>query len=65
MNAVENMESYEQIAEAHAKHLQKLVTAFKTLYDTMPDEQKRVADQVFRENAEQQSNRATDATGKR
>jgi len=65
MDAMPNMQSYEQMAEAHAKHLQKLVTAFKTLYDTMPDEQKRVADQVFRENAEQQSNRATDATGKR
>ena len=55
MNAMQNMQSYEQMAEAHAKHLQKLVTAFKALYDTMPDQQKRVADQVFRENAEQRA----------
>jgi hypothetical protein len=53
------------MAEAHAQHVGKLVTAFKTLYDTMPDQQKQVADQVFRENANQQSNRATAATGKR
>ena len=65
MNAVQNMQSYEQMAEAHAQHVAKLVTAFKALYDTMPDQQKRVADQVFRENADQQSNRATAATGKR
>jgi phage-related tail fiber protein len=55
MNALQNMQSYEQMAEAHAQHVAKLVTAFKTLYDTMPDQQKRVADQVFRENAEQRA----------
>jgi hypothetical protein len=53
------------MAETHAQHVEKLVTAFKTLYDTMPDQQKQVADQVFRANAEQQSNRITAATGKR
>ena len=53
MNAVQNMQSYEQIAEAHARHLQKLVPAFENLYNTMPDQQKRLADQVFRANAEQ------------
>jgi protein CpxP len=65
MNALQNMQSYEQMAEAHAQHVEKLVTAFKTLYDTMPDQQKQVADQVFRANAEQQSNRISAATGKR
>jgi periplasmic protein CpxP/Spy len=53
MNALQNMQSYEQIAEAHARHLQKLVPAFQNLYDAMPDQQKRLADQVFRANAEQ------------
>lgn len=57
MNAVQNMESYEQIAEAHAQHLQKLVPAFQNLYNTMPDQQKRLADQVFRANAEQRAKR--------
>jgi periplasmic protein CpxP/Spy len=53
MNALQNMQSYEQLAEAHARHLQKLVPAFENLYNAMPDQQKRLADQVFRANAEQ------------
>ena len=52
MNAVQNMQSYEQLSEAHAQRVQKLVPAFQKLYDAMPDAQKRVADQVFRANAE-------------
>jgi len=52
MNALQNMQSYEQIAAAHAQHVQKLIPAFENLYNAMPDQQKRVADQVFRENAE-------------
>jgi periplasmic protein CpxP/Spy len=60
MNAVQNMQSYEQIADEHARHLQKLVSAFQNLYNAMPDQQKQVADQVFRANAEarMQSHRA-------
>jgi lysophospholipase L1-like esterase len=52
MNALQNMQSYEQISEQHAQRVQKLIPAFQKLYDSMPDEQKRVADQVFRANAE-------------
>src|SRR3984893_11345251 len=52
MNAVQNMQSYEQLSEEHAQRVQKLVPAFQKLYDAMPDAQKRVADQVFRANAE-------------
>ena len=52
MNAVQNMQSYQQIAEAHAQHLQKLVPAFDTLYNAMPEQQKQLTDQVFRANAE-------------
>ena len=58
MNAVQNMQSYEQIAQDHVQHLQKLVPAFQALYDSMPDAQKQVADQVFRTNAEQHAQRA-------
>lgn len=57
MNAVQNMRSYEQIAEEHAKHLQKLIPAFETLYNAMSDQQKQIADQVFRANAEQHAQR--------
>jgi hypothetical protein len=53
MNAVENMKSYEQIAEDHSQHLQRLVSAFQNLYDSMSAQQKQVADQVFREKGEE------------
>lgn len=52
MTAVQNMQSYEQLAEEHAQRVQKLVPAFQNLYDAMPDQQKQLADQVFRANSE-------------
>jgi hypothetical protein len=52
MNAVQNMQSYEQISEEHAQRVQKLVPVFQKLYDVMPDQQEQLADQVFRANAE-------------
>ncbi len=52
MNALQNMRSYQQIAEAHARGLQKLVPAFENLYNAMPEQQKLLTDQVFRANAE-------------
>jgi protein CpxP len=58
MNAVQNMQSYEQISQEHAQLVQNLVPAFQKLYDAMPDQQKRVADQVFRANAEKHMQRA-------
>ena len=57
MNAVQNMQSYEQISEEHAQRVQRLVPAFQKLYDAMPDQQKRLADQVFRANAEKHMQR--------
>ena len=38
MNAVQNMQSYEQMAEARVQHLQKLVPAFNNLYNAMPEQ---------------------------
>jgi periplasmic protein CpxP/Spy len=58
MNAVQNMQSYEQISEEHAQRVQKLLPAFQKLYEAMPDQQKRVADQVFRANAEKHMERS-------
>jgi len=55
MTALQNMQSYEQLADAHAQHLQKLVAAFQSLYEAMPDQQKQLADQVFHANAEQRA----------
>jgi len=51
MTAVENMQSYAQVAMEHAQEMQKLVPAFQALYGTMSDSQKRTADQVFRADA--------------
>ena len=58
MNAVQNMQSYEHLAEAHAQQLQKLVSAFEKLYNSMSDQQKQIADRVFRESAARHVGRA-------
>jgi len=55
MNAVQNMQSYEQLAEQHAQHVQKLVPAFENVYNVMSEQQKQLADQVFRANAQKQA----------
>jgi periplasmic protein CpxP/Spy len=52
MTAVDNMQSYEKLAEDHVQHLQKLIPAFQALYDVMSPDQKKTADQVFRAGAE-------------
>jgi hypothetical protein len=49
MTAPANMASYAHVAEDHAQRMQMLVPAFQALYDTMSDNQKRTADQVFRD----------------
>jgi hypothetical protein len=46
------MESYEKLSEAHVQHLQKLIPAFQALYDAMPPDQQKVADQAFRASAQ-------------
>ena len=51
MTAPENMASYAKVAVRHGEEMQKLVPAFQALYDVMSDNQKRTADQVFRDDA--------------
>ena len=51
MSAVDNMKSYAQVVMTHAQDVQKLVPTFQTLYATMSESQKRIADQVFRNDA--------------
>ena len=50
MNAVDTMQSYAQLAQIHATNMQKLASAFQALYGSFPDQQKQVADAVFRKN---------------
>lgn len=45
--AVEDLESYQKIAQTHADASGKLLDAFKPLYDSMSDDQKKNADDVF------------------
>jgi hypothetical protein len=47
MTAVQDLQTYQQFAQAHVDGLKNLSSAFSTLYDAMPDAQKKVADQVF------------------
>jgi len=51
MTALQNMQSYDKLAQMHADHVQKLTSAFETLYDSLPAAQKQAADQAFRTNA--------------
>ena len=48
MNAVEDLKSYSEIADAHAAGLKKFIPVFETLYAGMSDEQKKNADAIFR-----------------
>src|SRR5947209_11210415 len=47
MTAVEDLQTYQKFAQAHVDGLKNLTAAFSTLYDAMPDTQKKIADQVF------------------
>jgi len=48
MTAINDLRSYEEIAEAHADGVKRLLPAFQALYDTMSPEQKKAADAAFR-----------------
>jgi protein CpxP len=47
MSAVQDLHTYQQFAQAHVDGLKNLTAAFSKLYDTMSDDQKKNADQVF------------------
>jgi|GEM_PF-444229 len=54
MNAVEDLRSYEKVADAHAEGLKKLVPAFEALYNSMSDDQKKNADIEFGKHEKRQ-----------
>jgi len=47
MNAVDDLVTFQDFTQARMDGLKSLTAAFKSLYDTMPAEQKKNADQVF------------------
>jgi hypothetical protein len=58
MTAVEDLGNYQKIAQAHVDGLKNLISSFETLYNAMPDAQKKVADQVFQRTAQNASSRS-------
>jgi hypothetical protein len=48
MSAVDDLKTYQKFAQAHVDGLKNLISAFGSLYDAMPDAQKKVADEVFK-----------------
>ncbi|MFX1672330.1 Spy/CpxP family protein refolding chaperone [Paraburkholderia sp. A2WS-5] len=51
-NALDDMKQYAQITQVHAEDMQKLVTAFEPLYNSLSPEQKKLADVTFRHGQE-------------
>jgi len=50
MTAVDDLKSYAEISAAHAEGTKKMIAAFQPLYDSMSDDQKKTADEEFREH---------------
>jgi hypothetical protein len=48
MTAVDDLHSYEKLAEAHEAGLKTFIPVFETLYSNMSDDQKKAADSAFR-----------------
>jgi periplasmic protein CpxP/Spy len=48
MNADDSMKSYANIAQINADNMQKLSSAFSTLYGVLSPEQKQTADELFK-----------------
>jgi periplasmic protein CpxP/Spy len=47
MNAVDDLNTYQDFSQANLDGLKNLISSFKTLYDSMPADQKKNADGVF------------------
>jgi periplasmic protein CpxP/Spy len=47
VNAVDDLKTYERFNRAHVEGLKNLISSFETLYNTMPADQKALADHVF------------------
>ena len=47
MTAVDDLNTFQDFTQARMDGLKNLTSAFKTLYDSMPADQKKNADQVF------------------
>jgi hypothetical protein len=50
MTAIDDLRAYEEIAATHAQGVKRLAEAFEPFYAGMTAEQKKVADDVFRDH---------------
>ena len=50
LTAIDDLTIYGQFAQAHADGMKSLTASFATLYKSMPDAQKKIADQVFQDS---------------
>ena len=48
MTAIDDLNSYANLASLHADSMKKFVAVFSPLYDSMTDDQKKNADEIFR-----------------
>ncbi|MFI4999759.1 MAG: Spy/CpxP family protein refolding chaperone [Reyranellales bacterium] len=55
MTAIDDLATYQEFSQAHLDGLKNLIPAFKALYDSMPADQKKNADQVFQKYGPQGS----------
>jgi periplasmic protein CpxP/Spy len=58
-NAVDNLNAYGDIAQAHADGVRKLAAAFAPLYASMSDDQKKAADALFAHRSHEGKQQAT------
>lgn len=49
MNALDDLRSYAAVAQAHAEDMQRLLPAFEALYGSLSPQQRKTADEVFRD----------------
>ncbi|HVJ55843.1 MAG TPA: Spy/CpxP family protein refolding chaperone [Aliidongia sp.] len=47
LTALDDLKNYEKFAQAHVDGLKNLISSFETFYNSLPDPQKKIADQVF------------------
>ena len=56
--ALDNLNAYGDVAQAHADDVKKLAAAFSPLYASMSDDQKKVADDVFAQRTHKEKKQA-------
>lgn len=56
--ALDNLNAYGDVAQAHADDVKKLAAAFSPLYASMSDDQKKVADDIFAQRMHKEKKQA-------